>query len=214
MSPRSYASPKRDAAGARTRQRLVRAAAKILKSPRGPLLLSLESVARAAEVSRATVYNQFGSRRGLLEAVFDDWALRGGVYRIAEAMADPSPHAGLDRLIEVFCAFWDFDRKTFAGLLGAAAADKDLRESLQERQERGRRALRVLVSRLELRRPAAADLVDALYAITSFQVFAELAQRGRDTAATCQLMKKLATAAVATCSSLPPDAPEIDPRSN
>lgn len=209
--PRPYTSPKREAAGARTRQRLVRAAAKILKSPQGPLLLSLESVARSAGVTRATVYNRFGSRRGLLEAVFDDWALRGGVYRIAEAMANPDPHAGLAHLIEVFCAFWDFDRKTFAGLLGAAAADKDLRESLQERQERGRRALRVLVGRLGLQPPAAADLVDVLYAITSFPVFAELAQRGRDTAATCQLMKKLATAAVITCSSLRPDAPGTAP---
>ena len=200
MSPRPYASPKRDAAEARTRQRLVRAAAKMLRSPQGPAALSLESVARAAEVSRATVYNQFGSRRGLLEAVFDDWAQRGGVYRIAEALANPDPRAGLARLVEVFCAFWDFDRKTFAGLLGAAAADRDLRESLHERQERGRRALRVLVGRLSLRlglQPhAAADLVDVLFAITSFPVFAELAQRGRDTAAACRLIQNLANAAI------------------
>ena len=200
MSPRRYASPKREAAEARTRQRLVRAAAKMLRSPQGPAVLSLESVARAGGVSRATVYNQFGSRRGLLEAVFDDWAQRGGVYRIAEAMANPDPRAGLARLVEVFCAFWDFDRKTFAGLLGAAAADTDLRESLHERQERGRRALRVLVrrlsSRLELQPQAATDLVDVLFAITSFPVFVGLAGRGRDTAAACRLIQNLANAAI------------------
>ena len=200
MSPRRYTSPKRAAAELKTRQRLVRAAAKMLRSPQGPLLLSLDSVARAAGVSRATVYNQFESRRGLLEAVFDDWAIRGGVYRIAEAMAVPDPRAGLARLVEIFCAFWDFDRKTFAGLRAAAAADAELRETLHKRQERGRKALGVLVgrlsSRLEAHPQATADLVDVLFTLTSFPVFAELAQRGRSAEAACRLIQNLADAAV------------------
>jgi AcrR family transcriptional regulator len=44
---------------------------------------SLESVAAAAGVTRLTVYKQFGSRGGLLEAVFDRLARAGRLERIA-----------------------------------------------------------------------------------------------------------------------------------
>src|SRR5579872_2022853 len=106
MTPRTYASPKRDAAAERTRQRLVRAAAKLMRSKAGPRSVSLHSVARAAGVSRLTVYNQFGSRRGLFEALFDDRARRGGMHRMAQIMSGADPHAGLRQLIELFCDFW------------------------------------------------------------------------------------------------------------
>jgi len=200
MSSRRYESPKREAAAARTRQRLVRAAAKQLRSRQGLQTLSLESVARAAGVSRLTVYNQFGSRRGLLEAVFDDRARRGGMHHVAEAMANPDPHAGLARLIEIFCAFWNFDRETVARLHGAAVADPELSESIRARNERRRKAISVLVTRLEARREVrsetAGDLIDVLFAVTSFSVFAELAGRGRDVDAVCRLIQDLAKAAV------------------
>jgi len=44
-------------------------------------------------VTRLTVYNQFGSRRGLLEAVFDNIARQGGLHEIADAMAMPATAA-------------------------------------------------------------------------------------------------------------------------
>ncbi|MBV8841133.1 MAG: helix-turn-helix transcriptional regulator, partial [Alphaproteobacteria bacterium] len=78
MSPRRYNSPGRDAAAAQTRERIVAAAAGILATAEGMPDFSLEAVAKAAGVTRLTVYNQFGSRRAVLEAVFDQVALRGG----------------------------------------------------------------------------------------------------------------------------------------
>jgi AcrR family transcriptional regulator len=199
MSSRSYTSPKREATAARTRQKLVRSAVGLLKSPDSLKKLSLESVAREAGVSRLTVYNQFGSRKGLLEAVFDDRARLGGIQQLADAMAHPDPHQGLARLIEVFCHFWDFNRQIVTAVLGAAVADPDLRESMLERNERRRGALAVLVRRMQ-KRPlpdkAAAELVDVLFMLTGFPVFAELAQRGRDTAAACGLIQDLANAAI------------------
>jgi len=207
MSARRYVSPKRDAAAARTRQRLVQAAAKVLRSPEGPRALSLESVARAARVTRLTVYNQFGSRRALLEAVFDDRAARGGLRRIPEIMAEPDPRIGLMRTIEIFCEFWDFDREPVARLFGMASADPELAESMRARNERRRRLLSALVERLaksqEVRSDMTADLVDVLFALTAFPVFAELAQRGRDGKAACQLIQKLAEGAVDQWSKAP-----------
>jgi AcrR family transcriptional regulator len=199
MTSRRYTSPTRTAAAARTRQKLVRSAVRLLKSPDSLKTLSLESVAREAGVSRLTVYNQFGSRKGLLEAVFDDRAREGGIHQLAEAMSDPDPHRGLARLIEIFCHFWVFYRLIVTTVLGATVADPELREGILERNERRRGALAILVGRMQTRTlpaQAAADLVDVLFMLTSFPVFAELAQRDRDTAAVCGLIQGLANAAI------------------
>jgi AcrR family transcriptional regulator len=201
MNSRSYVSPKRDAAAARTRERLLRAAAKLLRSPQGLAAMSLDSVARAAGVSRLTVYNQFGSRRGLLEAVFDERAERGGLHRLAEALSEPDPREGIARLIEIFCAFWSFDREPLGRLFSASAADPELRRSLRARNERRRKVLGILVGRLvarrEVRAKAAEDLVDVLFALTAYSMFAELVERGRDTAEACRLIQMLAEGALA-----------------
>src|SRR5262249_46467615 len=102
---RDYRSRKRDAGAAATRTRIVAAAAPLLRSPaRKPL--SIEAVAQAAGVTRVTVYKQFGSRRGLLEAVFDEYARRGGLNEIQGAMRESNPRVALRRIVEIFCRFW------------------------------------------------------------------------------------------------------------
>src|SRR5579872_2046609 len=78
MSPRAYRSAAREDAAERNRLRIVAAAGKLLRA-KGAAGFSLDAVARKAHVTRLTVYNQFGSRRRLLEAVFDDHAARGGL---------------------------------------------------------------------------------------------------------------------------------------
>lgn len=205
MSPRTYASAKRAAAAERTRQRLVRAALKLMKSKAGPRSVSLDSVARAAGVSRLTVYNQFGSRRGLFEALFDERARRGGMHRMAQIMAGPDPRAGLEQLIELFCDFWSNEHSVIACLIGATGSDKELSASLLARNERRRRALTVLTGRMESLRGqsprAISDLVDVLFVLTSFAVFTELARGGRDSGAVCRLIKDLACAAIESCAS-------------
>src|SRR5260370_22569578 len=108
MSPRRYRSPARDASSGQTRARIVAAAAALLRSPEAIGGFSLEAVGKAAKVTRLTVYNQFGSRRALLEAVFDDRAERGGLHRVAEAMAAAAPAAPFLMLIAIFCEFSTF----------------------------------------------------------------------------------------------------------
>src|SRR5881296_3618698 len=99
---RSYVSSVRAAAAAETRTQVLEAAAELLREAHFASF-TLDSVARAAGVTRLTVYNQFGSRRGLLEAVFDDIARQGGLHEIADAMAMPAPLLALDRVVEIFC---------------------------------------------------------------------------------------------------------------
>src|SRR5262249_28194597 len=99
MSPRAYKSPRRDAAASATRERIVAAAAAILGAADGIRKFSLDAVAKKAGVTRLTIYNQFGSRRALMEAVFDERAERGGLFRIVEAMLDPDPQAAFRALL-------------------------------------------------------------------------------------------------------------------
>src|SRR5262249_61318078 len=93
-SPRAYNSPSRIVAATKTRQRIVAAAAAILGPAEGISGFSLQAVAAKAGVTRLTVYNQFGSRRALLEAVFDGMAVRAGLGRIAAVPAGVPPPAG------------------------------------------------------------------------------------------------------------------------
>ncbi|MDB5495265.1 MAG: transcriptional regulator [Phenylobacterium sp.] len=204
---RTYSSAKRGAKAAETRGRLIGATAALLRD-QGVAALSLEAVAAAAGVTRLTVYNQFGSRRGLLEAAFDALAAAGGVTDLAEAMAMTDPRAALARLVEVFCRFWGSDAG-LAGLYAAAAADPELAESLAARNARRREALAVLVRRFG--GPigdAQRDVVDLLFALTSFAMFQALRAGGREPDAICALLKPLCDQAFASR----PPAPATRPR--
>jgi AcrR family transcriptional regulator len=151
---------------------------------------SLDAVAKAAGVTRLTVYHQFGSRRGLLEAVFDDIARQGGLAGIADAMAMPDPHAALDRLVEIFCAFWNRD-PAVGRLHEAMATDPEFAQALLERNERRRKTFNALVSRIAGKTAsprARQDAVDMLFALTSFAMFAMLSP-DRDVDEVCALLK-------------------------
>ena len=198
VSPRPYKSPRRESAATRTREGIVRTAVGMLGGADGIGGFSLEAVARKAGVTRLTVYNHFGSRRALLEAVFDERAARGGLHRIADAMSGPDPETSLKKIVVIFCDFWSFDPGTMGYLHAAAASDPEFNESVGERNERRRHLLSVLVRRLAEGRPPKAhdELVDVLFALTSFSFFSQLMTRGRTAAAACGLIDELAMAAV------------------
>jgi AcrR family transcriptional regulator len=178
----------------------VAAAAALLRTPEGFRGFSLQAVGKAAKVTRLTVYNQFGSRRALLEAVFDDRAERGGLHRVSEAMAAADPAIGLLKLIDIFCEFWSSDPDALARLHGGGINDAELEESIRARNERRRRALSVLVDRMAERKAVRAearrDLIDTLFALTSFHFFAELAAGCRSPDAAGLLVQAMAADAV------------------
>lgn len=187
---RPYASAKREAKAADTRARLIAAATELLRGPDGAAL-SLDAVGKAAGVTRLTVYNQFGSRRGLLEAVFDDMAGEGGLAGLAEAMATPDPRAALARVVEAFCRFWG-SNEGLSGLYAAAGADAELAQSLAARNGRRRELLAVLAARQGGREAGAqVDAVDLLFALTGFSMFQSLRTEHRSPEAVADLLKPL-----------------------
>ena len=208
MPPRPYCSPRRAAAAQQTRRRILDAAAVQLRQSQGIGAFSLEGVGRAAGVTRPTVYNQFGSRRTLLEAVFDDLAARGGLHRLGAAMGDPDAGAGLRRLIAIFCDFWSFDHALFASLYNAGGADAEFEESLQARNQRRRHALAVLVGRLvdgegKTDQGVRDELVDILFAVTSFQFFRALSAGHRSADEVRRMIEQIAADAVRRFSAPP-----------
>ena len=197
MPPRAYVSSVRAAATAEKRDRIIAAATKVLRADAGIASFSLDTVAKTAGVTRLTVYNQFGSRRGLLEAVFDDIARRGGLHQIADAMAIADPRAALQRLVEIFCAFWSRD-VAIGRLHEAMATDPEFASALTERNERRRKGLAVLIDRIAAKnapRQARRDAVDTTFALTSYAMFAML-RPGRSAEEVCRLLLSACRAAL------------------
>lgn len=203
MTPRPYVSRARAAAAEARRQAVIEAAAAFMRA--NPMtVFSLESVAAAAGVTRLTVYKQFGSRGGLLEAVFDVLARNGRLGRIADVVTDPDPREGLMRLAEVFCDFWSGDAAV-GRLHDAMATDPDLARALSERNERRRRAVTALLERMQL--PATAgqrrDAADLIFALTSYPMF-RLLSGGRSAAGACALIKAACSDALDRLTARPP----------
>lgn len=197
MTKRNYVSPARASAAAETRERIIAAGARLLRKDASIANFSLDVVAKAAGVTRLTVYNQFGSRRGLLEAVFDDIAREGGLFELAEVMSMADPRAALDRVVAIFCTFWSHD-PAIGGLNQAVATDPEFGASLVERNERRRELLTALVSRI-VEKPAAKhavrDAVDMIFVLTSYPTFAALSPQ-RSTEEVCRLLQTACRAAV------------------
>jgi AcrR family transcriptional regulator len=167
-----------------TRARIIAAARKLIMSRSGLAKFSIDAVARQAGAARMTVYYQFKSRVGLLEALFDDVAARGEMKRIFGAFANPEPLDALAECIVVFGRFWTLDRVVIRRLRGMATIDPDFEKGLHGRDARWREGIRILLERLTQKygRPdpkALDDAFDLVSALTSFSTFDHLAGRAR-----------------------------------
>lgn len=162
---RRYAGTRRAAATAERRDAIVATAVVMLRDG-GAAKLSLERVARAAGVTRLTVYNQFGSRQGLLAAVAEVLAQAGGMARLADAAREPDAEVGLAMTVERFCRFWAGDAAV-GNIRAAIGADPEVAAALASRLALRRDLITGLVARIrpewdDARRTDAVDLVRVL----------------------------------------------------
>jgi AcrR family transcriptional regulator len=146
-----------------------------------------------------TVYYQFRSKGGLLEALFDSLASHRLSSQLVDAMDRTDPAAGLQEFVTAIAGFWDEDRVIITRLQGLATLDPDFGQIWRQREGFRRQGLAVLAGRLseQLRRPPSkrlGEVVDALYALVSFETFNALAGDRRSFTQVAPLVAGLARA--------------------
>lgn len=197
MSPRAYRLGQRQVAADRTRARIIEASRELLSAEAGVPGFTIDAVAKQAGVARMTVYYQYSSKRGLLEALFDDLATRSLVPRLMPALqsSESEPLVALKGVVEAFAGFWAAERLVLRRVRSLAALDPDVEESVRARDERRRQILHRLLARLGPARPSPApqaEVVDVLHTLTSFETFDTLAGASRPVDATTAWILHLA----------------------
>lgn len=202
MSPRPYKLGKRKASTDETRARILEATRKLLASEPGPADLSMEAIAREADVSRLTIYYQFGSRPGLLEALYDYMAGRGNIRQVAAVFHEADPNKALEKMVSTFIEFWASDPVAIRRLRGMAGMDAEVDAGIRARDSRRRHIAGEIVSRFHLhqlepekteRQNFVADVVSTL---TSFETYDALARAGHEDEAIRDIVFKLAHVAM------------------
>ncbi len=198
MSPREYRLGRRQAGAAATRSRIIQATRGLLAA--GDLSeLTIEAVSRHAGVARMTVYYQFGSKPGLLEALFDSLASHVGAPGLVTAIQRPDPERGLSEFIAAIAGFWSADRPIVRRLQGLAALDPDFHRVWRVRENLRRQGLRALAERLSAHHAGLAPLdeaADLLYALVAFETFDALAGEQRRLEEVAPLVERVARAAL------------------
>jgi AcrR family transcriptional regulator len=178
--PRAYKRKTVPLAEDGAKARIIQAACDLLLADEGFAGFTVEAVARQADVARATIYYQFGSKSGLLEAVLDEVAARSIIqpFELVTSRAG-QPHA-FQEMVKAVAAFWAAERALNRRFYGLAALDPDVRRSVAARDEQRRMGARAIVEG-HLRRnkrwsakaeKSGAAIVDMLLRFESFDVLA------------------------------------------
>lgn len=201
MSPRPYRLGRRQADVEDTRDRII-AAARELFGQSGFYSVRLEDVAKTAGVARATVYYQFESKAGLLDAVVASIVQRVGTERAQHAREHPDAAMGVRLWVQEVMAFHSNEDVLLRNLYGLAAIDPETGRVLEQYETLRRDALAWLVKRLDDQGKLRTGIsqkhaVDLLLMITGFRSFDQLFSRsGLSVRATGLLLSDLAARAV------------------
>ncbi|MEA2575905.1 MAG: hypothetical protein QOH93_3203 [Chloroflexia bacterium] len=129
---RPYTLRKRSQTVEETRRRIIKAARDLIEDA-GYSNISLDRIADAAQVSRQTIYVQFGSKLGVLTAIVDEIENSGlqELYASLREMTDPV--ALLRKVIPQDVEFMHKNARIFRVFRAQAVTDADFRAVLDER---------------------------------------------------------------------------------
>jgi len=193
MSPRAYRARTRPTRSEATRDRIVAAVRALLEE--GTFHQStVEEVADRAGVARATLYQHFGSRLELVDAICETFAANPALLELRTIVELPDAEEALDRTIANSIRFWSSEDPVLRELYGVVAIDPAA-QALVDRQRADRRSeLERLARNLgrggHLREGTnERGAVTLLLVLTSYDTFRELREAGltdRQVAATLQ----------------------------
>jgi AcrR family transcriptional regulator len=203
MSPRPYKLGKRQASSDQTRSRILEAARKLLADESHPVDFSMENIAGIADVSRLTIYYQFNSRPGLLEALYDHLAARGNMQQMAQVFHEPDPLRAFEKLIRTFANFWSSDPVVIRRLRAMAALDQEIGAGIRARDSRrvhlaGEILRRSALSQRRKYQPEQPGLIpDTVSMLTSFETYDALSRAGHNDESIVSTLLTLVQAAIA-----------------
>jgi AcrR family transcriptional regulator len=178
---RSYTPVERQRSVEAGRERILSAARDLLADDDAEGF-SIDAVARRAGVARMTIYNQFESKAGLLEALFDSLAASGPFGQMADVFKQDDPLVALDEYVAIFGRFWTLHRGAHRRLRAAAMHDEELAAAMESRNERRRKGVTELLRRLGDRaRPVVprAEVVNVVHVLLGFDTFNAIAGESR-----------------------------------
>jgi AcrR family transcriptional regulator len=137
---------------------------------------TMDELAAAAGVSRATVFNRFGSKLGVLQELFARAMASAEMRAIAEALEIGDPVASLDAVVDAGCACWEKHGLVLEQLEAISVLEPDAGEMVEIEREEHRSDLRGLAHRLAadgLLRPGLSEsrATAALHMLTSLDSF-------------------------------------------
>ncbi len=179
---RPYELGKRREASDRTRGAVLSAARELLETG-GARDLTMEALAKASGVTRQTIHNLFGTRTGVLEALFDRIAADAGMMRMREVMTSGDAESMLAAFVEVFVGFWGKDRLLLKRIHGIAAIDSEFGRAVEARNQRRMMAASRVIERIHagmrgIEIGEREKKIAILVALTSFEFFDALAESG------------------------------------
>jgi AcrR family transcriptional regulator len=175
---RPYRSQRRAESTGRTRARIVDAVHGLLVE--GAFQeATVEDVANRAGVSRATVYQHFGSRLDLIDALCDSLAANPELLAIRTAVEADDPRDALDRFVAQAARFWASEERLHRHLYGLATIDPAAADYVERQRADRRGEVERLVLRLGRDHILAAGIgkrgaTVRLLLLTSFEAHDEL----------------------------------------
>jgi AcrR family transcriptional regulator len=197
---------KRAGSTAATRRAVIDAARSLIAQ--GPWsTFTLEAVAARAGVTRVTVYNQFSSKAGLLDAVLTELTERAGMDRLLTSTKEMDEAGAQAFVVEQTCRFWHAERAVLRPLFGLAAIDPDIAAGLARREQWRTDQFDELLERRAAREGRARrsdldEVLAGLRAVTSFPAYDALGHLADDPAAAAALIGRLVA-----CLTESPDPP-------
>jgi AcrR family transcriptional regulator len=174
MERRPYTTGRRRASGDSV-DRVLEAAEQLIKK-NAFHLATMDEIATAAGVSRATVFNRFGSKLGVLQALFSRAIEGPEMEAIRRALEIEDPVESLEALIGASCAIWESQSFIHEQLQAIVVLEPDASVLIDQQRQDQRADLQLLARRLSRAGQLRPELSEAratatLHMLTSLESF-------------------------------------------